>query len=496
MNDVKRTQNSIIIGFILFFFVGALNAMKMLVLIQQAGVSNNGAYQTFAQIFSYLSILELGLGVATISSLYLPVMQDNPKAIASILSGMKKFYRKISILTILVAIIMIPLLLVIFRSVNMELVIIMLMSITARIVFPYFCYDGFALMITDNKSYNVTIATSLINMVASITLITTIFLTKNFIFSYIAENIVMIFGYFLANLVFKKQYKLIFQEKEIPTYPFKEELRGSAVFKLTDTISNNTDIIVVTSVLGATYGSTYATYNATAAVLFLIVSTTVIDAIKSLLGKMYAAEENNTQFNNTIKTVKNYNFLLTSIVIPMLAIFLKPFTEMFFASSGSINQSMFFIFCFCLYFYLRMTRTPYQALKVALNQYNDFKRISIVNAICNISLSIFFTIMFGVVGVLLGSITSLLLTEYWFDIWKLEIEPKRNTLINVLKHIGINFSLVIGVSIIGVVIVTPYLSNLLILILISVPCLLIIGVVNYLIYRLLEPRMRVKQIIK
>lgn len=496
MSDVKRTKNSIVIGFILFFFVGALNAVKMLVLIQQAGVSNNGVYQTFAQIFSYLSVLELGLGVATVSALYVPVMEGNRLEISSILSGMKKTYFKISLITIIVAIIIIPLLLIVFRSVSFMLVLIMLASITLRIVLPYLCYDGFAMMITENKSYNVTIATSIINMLSSMTLILALFMLKNFVLAYILENIVMVFGYFIANRLFKKQYPLIFEKRALPSYPFNEKLKGSAVFKLTDTISNNTDIIVVTAVLGASYGSSYATYNATAAVLFLIVSTTVIDAIKSLLGKMYATEKENIQFNNTIKTIKSYNFLLISIVIPMLAIFLRPFTEMFFASSGTIKQSLFFVFTFCFYFYLRMTRTPYQALKVALNQYNDFKVVSILNAILNIILSVACTFFFGVVGVLLGSIVSLLLTEYWFDIWKLEIQPKRNRLKSVLAQLLFNMVFVLLISTIGIILITPYLQNLWILVIVSIPCLLLISLINYQVYRIIDPKVKVSQIIK
>lgn len=63
-------------------------------LIEHLGSESNGLMQTINQIFSYFTLIEAGIGTATIQSLYQPITNDDKNEINSILSATNNYYKK------------------------------------------------------------------------------------------------------------------------------------------------------------------------------------------------------------------------------------------------------------------------------------------------------------------------------------------------------------------------------------------------------------------
>lgn len=482
MNEVKKSKLAIYLGVLLTLILGVVNVFRMRFLIQglgSDGESANGIYQFFLQVLMYFSIFETGLRTAGISSLFEPLVQQNMRQIHSIMEGLKKYYKVMSTLIIVVGILLIPFYASVIHASMLNTAIIAILFMF-RLALPFYVYDIFVLIGADNKNYYSTIATSVASTVSSLLALVVLILTKQFMLMLIIENIVYVILLVGFLLYYRHLYRGYYAKSTVPSFPFKTEMKGAVVLRLTDTIMNNTDIIVIVSVLGTTIGSSFATYNATSTILFLIVSVIITEAIRSLLGRAYSEHKKGRQFILLVHRIKILNYILIGIVVPMLFIFLKPFTELFF--NPTFYQTQLFLITYCGYFHLRMLRTPYHALKTATNRYNEFVKITSINAVLNLALSIGCTVAFGTIGVLIGSIIALLTTEFWFDIYKIEIQDRIFSTKRILGELAINIGSTWIIAFLGVQFIQPQLTNLLNVFIYVVPTLVGIVIINIGIY--------------
>lgn len=58
------------------------------------GSENNGLLSSVNQIFSYIALLEAGIGTATVRALYHPIVQANDAGVADVLAASKAYYRR------------------------------------------------------------------------------------------------------------------------------------------------------------------------------------------------------------------------------------------------------------------------------------------------------------------------------------------------------------------------------------------------------------------
>lgn len=483
MKEIKKTKQNVYISIISIFVLGLLNVFKMRFLIQNLGEHGdqyNGLYQMLAQMLVYLSILETGLRFPAISSLFEPFVKNDVRKISGLLNGVQKRYKQIFLVTSCIGILIIPLIVFAARDVSILLVVGISVLFLFRLVVPFLWQDVLVIINADNNAYWGATAFNVANILASLAAICVIITTQNFLFVVIIETLIVVFVTSIAFWMFKKKYTR-FYNKSIPAvYTFDSEVPGSRSLRLADALMNNTDVIVVSVVLGTVYASSFATYNATSTILFLVVSTTIVEAIKGLLGKVYSTHQKGHLFITMLHSIKYLNYFLISVTIPMICIFLKPFTELFFQPQH--QQTQVFIFVFALYFYLRMLRTPYHALKISMNRYQDFSKITLINAVINITLSITFTYFLGTVGVLIASIIALLLTEFWFDIKRLEIDEGIFSKAIIMKELFINAMITAFLSFIGMWIIQPHLTNLISVFIWVIPIFLIVIIINIFIY--------------
>lgn len=491
MKEIKKTKQNVYISIISIFILGLLNVFKMRLLIQNLGANGdqyNGLYQMLAQLLVYLSILETGLRFPAISSLFEPFVKNDVRKIAGILNGVKKRYIQVFLVTLILGVLTIPL--AVFAAGNLPVVLVVVVSFlfVLRLVIPFLFQEILVVINADNNAYWGTTAFNVANILASLAAIIVIIVTHDFLYVVIAETLIVVFVTSGAFLVFKKKYKRFYNSSVPALYVFDSEVSGSRSLRFADALMNNTDVIVVSVVLGTVYASSFATYNATSTILFLVVSTTIVEAIKGLLGKVYSEHNKGKIFISMLHDIKYMNYLLISSTIPMLCIFLKPFTEMFF--QPQYQQTQLFIFIFTLYFYLRMLRTPYHALKISMNRYSDFSKITLINAIVNITLSIFLTYFLGTIGVLLGSAIALVMTEFWYDINKLELTEGLFTRKLIFRELLVNASITWLLSAIGVLLIQPHLVSLVDVIIWTVPVFVLIISVNVGIYSTIYPKFK------
>ena len=66
-------------------------------LITSFGSEVNGLLSTVTQIFTYLALLEAGIGTSTVNALYRPLANNNREQINEVVTEAQRYYRKVSL---------------------------------------------------------------------------------------------------------------------------------------------------------------------------------------------------------------------------------------------------------------------------------------------------------------------------------------------------------------------------------------------------------------
>lgn len=93
---LKRGLMNVIAGIGSQLLILAFGMIVPRMMILTYGSEVNGFFSSISQLLSYLTLLEAGLGAATIQALYKPIAEGDKLGISEILSATRNFYKKIS----------------------------------------------------------------------------------------------------------------------------------------------------------------------------------------------------------------------------------------------------------------------------------------------------------------------------------------------------------------------------------------------------------------
>ena len=97
MNKVKTLKLNILTSVLPWAILAFVGFIKIKLFINIYGSELNGFIQLIAQIYSYISLVELGFGAAITYKLYKPLAEGNKEKIASLFNGARKTYKKVAI---------------------------------------------------------------------------------------------------------------------------------------------------------------------------------------------------------------------------------------------------------------------------------------------------------------------------------------------------------------------------------------------------------------
>ena len=109
--QIERTKNSaknIISGFIMRIISMLMPFIIRTLIIKKLGVDYLGLNSLFSSILQVLSLSELGFATAVAYSMYKPIAEDNKELICALLNLIKKIYRVVGIIILILGIAVMP----------------------------------------------------------------------------------------------------------------------------------------------------------------------------------------------------------------------------------------------------------------------------------------------------------------------------------------------------------------------------------------------------
>ena len=394
-------------------------------IIGQYGSDVNGLVNSITQFIGVVAFLELGVGKVVQSALYKPLVQKSNEQISKIVVSAKKFFNRIAAIMvayIVAVIIFFPL--ISEGQFGWIYTVTLLIAISVSSFAQYYFGIVDRLLLTaDQRGYVQYIAqatTLILNTIACIILI-------NLNCSIQAVKIVSSFIFLLRPLFLmryvRKNYDIDYKAK-YEEEPIKQKWNGMAQH-IAYTVLNDTDVIVLTILGSFSDVSVYAVYN-------LIVSgikklfTSLMNGVEAYLGHLWAKKDEDglqKTFELTewaIHTAVIYIFGCTGfLIISFVQCYTNGVTDANYIQPLFATLIVAAHACHCL-------RLPYNLMIFAAGHYKQTQHNYIIAAIMNIVISVACVKQWGLVGVAIGTLVSMLYQTIWMAFYNAKNLVKRS----------------------------------------------------------------------
>lgn len=394
-----------VIGQVVILVLGI--AIPRLVLLNY-GSEMNGFLNSMTQGFSYMALLEVGVGGSTLQALYRPVAQKDYGSINSILSATASYYKKTGIIYFGV--------LVLFALIYPVFVTSSIPALTMSLIIlfngmnlclGFFIQNKFKLLLqAEGKNYIIinihTIVTVLVSIVKAVLLLNGYDILLVQFSCGMISCLQSVYYYFYT----KRRYRWInYQEK--PNFDAISQKNSVMVQQITSLIFNNTDVFLLT-IMGQDLKliSLYTVYNL---VLYMVKTliNQVLGSFSFKLGQLYQVNKKSYLEYHHIFEIMNFVIIFSAMTV--LNYCMIPFVRLYTYGVDDINYVDYKLLL--LFIVIQLLDIGRTSSMNAINFAGHFKKTQnrcIIESCMNIGFSIVGIYFFGIYGALLGTISALL----------------------------------------------------------------------------------------
>lgn len=420
-------------------------------LLSYFGSQVNGLVSSISQFLAFISFADLGVGAVVQSSLYKPLADRDNKTISQIIKSSSRFYRKVATFFLIYVVILV----IAFPYITQEsfdwiytasLVVIISISLFAQ----YFFGITYSLLLNADQKGYVQLAIHSLSLIAN-TVISVILITAGFGIHIVklASAIVFVVQPVFLALYAKKHYR-IDHHIEIHGEPIKQKWNGLAQH-IASVVLNNTDTVVLTLLSTLENVSVYAVYHLVVnGVKQILMSLT--NGFDSLMGNMLAKNEK-TILDSTFEAYEWAVHTFVTLLFTITGILIVPFVSVYTSGIKDTNYILptfgILITCAQAAYCLRL---PYNSIVLAAGHYKQTQASAMIEAILNISISVVLVSRYGLIGVAIGTLVSMIYRTVYLAFYL------RNNITNRPFKYFIHHLAVDAIQVIGMVLLTRWIT--------------------------------------
>lgn len=407
------TSNAKKIFYNLFFGVGSqliLAAVGIVIprlFITSFGSEVNGFLSSVNQVFSYVVLLEAGVGTATLQALYKPVAENDTDKMNGILSATDRFYRRTGwcyLGCVLLLAVIYPIAIKSSIPVWQQVAVILIIGASGSV--GYFFHAKFRLLLrADGKTYVFTNAHTLVQLGTSVTKVVMILLGLNIVFIQLGHMLLMAALALYICRYTRKNYPWI--DLRVP--PDKraiDQKESVLVHEISQMIFSHTDVLLLTIFTDLKVVSVYVIYNMVVDIISTLIGN-VHNSFSFRLGQIF-----NVDIHRYRKVYAAYETCYMTFSMALYCItfvFLLPFMRLY--TDGISDISYIDPLLPVLFVAIKILISGRAIAGSTISYAGHFKKTqlrSVFESVINIVVSLVGVQLFGIYGVLLGTIVALL----------------------------------------------------------------------------------------
>lgn len=386
-------------------------------IISHYGSEMNGWLTSIITFLSLISICEFGIGSVIKANFYKPLYEKDKNRIDAIFKSTNRFFYRIGCAFLAYTVILIfvfPLLK--SNSFGFSATALMIIIVSIGTFSQYFFGMSSQLLLeADQKAY----ICNFLNILSSIIVIASTYLLIRFDFSLFVVRLVyaIVFSIRPVCVFFYTKNKYIIETKDVHLEgePIKQKWNGFTLH-IAQMVQNKTDPIILSAFSTALNVSIYSVYHLVTHGLYVIVNI-FSHTLTPVFGRIYASD------NELLlrKHFGRFEWLMHSvicIVFGTCAIAIVPFVKLYTHGIADADYAQRdFGIMISLAMGLYCLTQIYMSLIYAAGKFKETQKAFIIEPIVNLIISIIAVNQFGLIGVLFGTIVSLIYKELYLVLY-------------------------------------------------------------------------------
>lgn len=420
MEQKSRTEYSalntttVMISQMTTFVVGYLVRIIFTRLLSESYVGINGL---FLDIINVLSFSELGVGTAITYALYKPVAEEDREKQKSLMRLYRDIYRVVALIVLGAGLLVIPFMDVLIKNKpDVEhLTLIYLMYLANSVLSYLFIYKK-TLIDAHQRMYIGVLYQGGFLLLQYAIQVVVLFTTRNFILYLSLFLICTLLSNILTARHADKLYPYL---KEKNVQPLEKEerqsitrnIRAMLMHKLGGTVVNNTDNLLLSSMVGIVSVACYSNYYLIIASIHLVLSQ-MFQGITASVGNLGVNED-----GKRIRRVFEAIFFMDQWIYGFAAICLYELLSTFIGISFGAQYIFdpMIVLILCVNFYVNGMRQATLVFRDSLGLFWYDRYKSVFEAAINLIVSILLARKLGTAGVFLGTFVSTMTTSAWVE---------------------------------------------------------------------------------
>ena len=445
---MNKSIKNVVYGLSGQFIILALGIVIPRFILQNYSDEANGLLNAINQIFTYLALIEAGIGQATLQALYKPVVEKDNQSISAIMSATQRYYRKLIGLyagAVIALAFVYPLIITvedksaisIFGSTYWSVFFLILFQGASGVIAFYFVAAYKQLFIADGQNYVISNLTTMTQILVAVTKLVLISVSANIVllqFSYLLINIVVaiLYGY-----MFRKKYKQVNCNAK-PDSSAMAQRNSFLVHEISNAIFSGTDILLLSVFCSLKTASIYAIYNLVFSALNQLIGQ-VHNGCYYILGQSY--NKNRETYSRIHDTYDTLYVAMVFTFVTAAYLLINPFIAIYTRGVSDINYvDTYLPVLFAMIQLLSCCRiTASNLVKIAGHAKKTISR-TIAESVIHIVVSVVLVQFMGIYGVLIGTIVALLYRTNDFIIYS-NVKILRRSPLKQYVMVGSNFVL-------------------------------------------------------
>lgn len=410
---IERTRNAsrnILFGGMLKIYQTLVPFIMRTVMIYFMGVQYLGLNSLFVSVLQVLNLAELGVGSAMVYSMYKPIAEDDKYIICALMRLYRIYYRVIGSVIAVIGIMIVPFIPNLVKSgipPDINIYVLYLLNLATTVLsYWLFAYKNCLLSAhqrTDVTS-KITIFTNTIQY--GLQLIAVCIFRNYYLFIIIALATQAFTNIFTAFVVNKMYPDYVAKGKLHKKYvsSINQKVRDLFTAKIGGIIVNSADSIVISAYLGLTALAIYQNY--------FYILTSIIGIVAIIFNSCTAGIGNSIIVETKEKNYNDLNIFTFIIVwisgfcFTCLMCLYQPFMDIWVGKELELEFNV--VICLCIYYFIYEINQLLNTYKDAAGIWHEDRFRPLVTAIINLVLNLILVQFWGIYGVILSTVLSML----------------------------------------------------------------------------------------
>lgn len=398
----KNTLKTFLYGILLTSIIAVLGLVKTKILLQYLGEEYVGVYQLFYQLYTYISIVDGGIGASIAYHLYKPIHENDTESINKLYNGSKYYFRMVGFIVILLGIVLSLGIMFLIKDTTISAIYIKICFVLFVVssATSYFTTAHALIYEAEQKLYKSSNLNHLLAISESIVCIVVALLGGKlltiltiFLLLSIIKNIILVHNS-------KKDHKYL-KKSKARDLSFKKEANNLIISKINTLVNENIDVLILSKFVGLTFVVIYTAYNQIVNMIKLMIQR-LNSALLPSIGNLLVAEKEKAK--STFKELNAILFYVGSLLFVPLYYMITPFIKLWYGKEYTVSNYVSLLFVVILY--INIIKISLESYIKAAGEFKSVKNCAIYQCITNLALSLLLVNKYGIGGVLIATVFS------------------------------------------------------------------------------------------